>query len=356
MEQDVVVTTETQTPGKTRPQQSYLWIVAFQFHSFRAIVKPERLIVMSHYSLFKGVRSNQMIDCCVSIDSAIDGNGLMVDCCVSIDSAIDGNDGRKGKKDKRSKRHPHTNERGAHSPVVYEEGQARSRASDHKHPVTTEETVEGGGKKVKYEDHRNTKGKVSTSTTNFVEGHGGSRATKGERRKPAPGRCRGGWVSSIRTSLIAYQTPSQTEHTWRKSKDNKTSNHISEERSRARIYAEQGNEPRLRTKNKSKRTSVATYHDVDTKSQVRSPERPTSHNKNIVSARPDAFGARGRYEDDGAPNAYSDRTLAHPKCGLSGNNNDVPYGGRHRRYVGNTSQRLDTNYDDEVVTVEMTKE
>jgi len=100
---------------------------------------------------------------------------------------------------------------------------------------------------------------------------------------------------------------------------------------------------------------VATYHDVDTKSQVRSPERPTSHNKNIVSARPDAFEARGKYEDDGAPNAYSDRTLAHPKSGLSGNNNDVPYGGRHRRYVGNTSQRLNTNYDDEVVKVEMTK-
>ena len=63
-----------------------------------------------------------------------------------------------------------------HSPVGYEEGQVRSRALDHKHPVTTEETVEKYGKKVKYEDHRNTKGKVPTSTN-------------------------------------AYQTPSQTEHT-----------------------------------------------------------------------------------------------------------------------------------------------
>ena len=52
------------------------------------------------------------------------------------------------------------NEQGAHSPVGYKEGQARLRASDHKHQVTIKETVEGGVKKVECEDHRNTKGKV----------------------------------------------------------------------------------------------------------------------------------------------------------------------------------------------------
>ena len=108
------------------------------------------------------------------------------------------------------------------SPVGYEEGQARSRASDHKHPVTTEGLVEDYDKKVEYEDHRNTKEKVSTSTN-------------------------------------AYRTPSQTEHTWHKSskEDKMTSKHISEN-SRARKYVEKGNVT-LRTKNKSKRTSVTTY-------------------------------------------------------------------------------------------------
>ena len=258
-------------------------------HSFRAIVKPERLIVVSQYFLFKGVRLNQMVDCCVSIDS---------------ESATDGNNGRKGEKDIGSC-----------------------------HP------------------QKNSRGKVQTSNLNFVEGHGGSRATKGERRKPAPGRCRGGWVSSIRTSLIAYQTPSQTEHTWRKSKDKKTSKHISErdrtERDRARMYVEQGNET-LRTKNKSKRTSVTIYHDVDAKSEVRDCKRLTLYNKNIASARPDIWEARGKYEGGSAPNTSNDRTLTHPKSGFSKRETATMCGDRNSRHGSNRSRRLDSSHDDEI--------
>ena len=327
MEEDVMVTTEAparngETPRtfQIRPQQSYLWIVTFQLFSF------------------KGVRSNREVDCCVSIDSK---------------SAKDGNNGRKGGQDKRSKCHPHKNEQGAHSPVVYEEGQARLRAPDHKHPVTTEENVEGGGKKVECEDHRNTKGKVSTSTTKFVEGHGRSRATNGERDdSPRPDDPEADGPSGGKTKPNAYQAPSQAEHTWHKSskEDKKTSNHISEH-SRARKYVEKGNET-LRTKNKCKRTPVTTYHDVDIKSEVRGPERPTSCNKNIASARPDVCEARGKCQGNDAPNTNSDQTIVRPKSGFSNGQTTKVYCGRNSQYDGNRSRRLNSNHDDEV---EMTK-
>ena len=325
MEEDVMVTTEAparngETPRtfQIRPQQSYRLIVTFQLFSF------------------KGVRSNQEVDCCVSID---------------CESATDGNNERKGGQDKRSKCHPHTSEQGAHSPVVYEEGQARSRASDHKHPVTpvtTEETVEGGGKRVEYEDRRNTKGKVSTSTTKFVEGHGRSRATNGERDdSPRPDDAEADGPGGGKTEPNAYQTPSQTEHTWHKSsKEDKVSKHIFKN-SQARKYVEKGNEA-LRTKNKRKRTPVTTIHDVNIRSEVRGPERPTSCNKNIAGARPDVCGARGKYGGGGAPNWNNDRTLAHPKSESSKAETTKGYGNRDGQYGGDRSRRLDIHHDDEI--------
>ena len=100
----------------------------------------------------------------------------------------------------RSRASNHNHQRGVRS-LVGEEGHARSRASDQKHPfpVTTEETVEEYGKKVKYEDRRNTKGKVSTSTNAY--------------RTPSQTQ----YTSHKSSKEDKYRTPSQTQHTWHKS-------------------------------------------------------------------------------------------------------------------------------------------
>ena len=77
------------------------------------------------------------------------------------------------------------------------------------------------------------------------------------------------------------------------------------------MYVDQGNET-LRTNNKSKRTSVTIYHDVDVKSETRDPERLTPYNKNIAIACPDVCKVRGKYESNGAPNTSSDRAISTP--------------------------------------------
>ena len=114
-------------------------------------------------------------------------------------------------------------------------------------------------------------------------------------------------------------------------------------------YVEKGKET-LRTKNESKRTSITTFKDVDVKSKVRDPERLTSYNKDIASARPDVCEAHGKCKGGGAPNTNNDRTLTHPKSGFSKRETAVMYGDRNSQYGGNKSRQLDSNHDDEVKT------
>ena len=94
----------------------------------------------------------------------------------------------------------------------------RSRASNHKHPVTPEARAANEySKKAEYEDRRNTKEKVSTRTTKFVEGHDGSHVTNGEHDdSPRPDDSEADGPNGGKKPT-AYQPPSQTEHTWHKS-------------------------------------------------------------------------------------------------------------------------------------------
>ena len=197
MEEDVMVTTEApvrngETPRtfQIRPQQSFLWIVTFQFFLFKGAVKPERLIVVSasynrdgqRWQQWAQRRTRQEIETPPACKRTNKGHeeGHCRSC--ASDQTKEGYEEEQA----RSRASNHKHQRGARSPVG-EEGQARSRASDHKHPfpVTAKETVEEYGKKVEYEDRRNTKGEVSASTN-------------------------------------TYRTPSQTQHTWHKySKENK---------------------------------------------------------------------------------------------------------------------------------------
>ena len=99
---------------------------------------------------------------------------------------------------------------------------------------------------------------------------------------------------------------------------------------------------------KSKWTSVMTYHDVDIKSKVRGPERPTLFNKNIASTRPDVREALGKCQGNDTPNTNSNQTTVRPKSGFSHGQTMKVYCSRNSQYGGNRSRRLNSNHDDEV--------
>ena len=161
-----------------RPQQSYLRIVMFQL-SFKAVVKPKRLIVVCISQRWQqGVqrRTRQSIE--------------TPPACERTNKGYEEGQARSRASDR-------TNE-------GYEEGQARSRASDHKHPASPKvRAVDEDGKKVRQEDRRNKGaarallGKVKTSTIN------------GERDDiPRPDNFEADGPSGGKTKPNAYQTPS----------------------------------------------------------------------------------------------------------------------------------------------------
>ena len=175
--------------------------------------------------------------------------------------------------------------------------------------------------------------KVKMNTSKFVEGTTNSEHDD----SPRPDHSEADGPSGGKTKLNAYQTPSQTEHTWHKSsRDKKTSKHTSE-RSRACRYVEKGNET-LRTKNESKKKSVTIFYDVDVKNELRDPERLNSHDKDIASARADVCEVHGECEGKDAPNSNGDRTMTHPKNGFSKGETRNGYRDRNIQYGGNMQE------------------
>ena len=98
----------------------------------------------------------------------------------------------------------------------------------------------------------------------------------------------------------------------------------------------------LHSKNDKKEMSAS----IETKGEVREPERLTLNDKNIVGARPNVHKAHGKYGGESAPNSNGERTMTHPKNEFSKAETTKRYGNRDSQYGGNRSRRLNIHRDD----------